>query len=86
MYKVGWRDVALDRLADVFVAADPAVRDRIERAVAGLNTRLAADPFAEGESRDRGQRIAFIDQLVVHFEVDAAAGTVRVYYAARYGR
>jgi hypothetical protein len=56
MFTVTWRDRALNRLADFYVAVDPATRQRIADGVAELNNRLAADPWNEGESRTGNYR------------------------------
>ena len=79
MFALIWMEVALDALADEFVLADLPTRDAIEQAVRRLNTRLAADPNALGESRPgRGRRIAFEQPCAITFVVDDTAGTVRV--------
>lgn len=49
---VEWTGAALDRLADLYVAADPADRDELERGVERINAELAADP-ANSASRVR---------------------------------
>ena len=77
MNAVIWQDRALDRLADVWVAATPAERAEIERDVAALNRRLAADPAGEGESRTGRVRVVIDGYLTVYFEL-YAAGVVRV--------
>ena len=86
MYAVVWKDAALDELADVYVAADPADRARMAAGVEALNTRLAADPLDEGESRGGTRRIAFPDLLAVSFTIDPVDRVVRVTAVARYGR
>ncbi|MBA4064613.1 MAG: hypothetical protein C0501_13045 [Isosphaera sp.] len=86
MWALTWPAVLLDRLAEVYVAADPALRERMARAVEALNARLRADPLVVGESRERGFRIAFPAGLAVMFHVDPVARTVRVSDVRPYGR
>lgn len=86
MYSVTWQLPILDRPADLYVAADPAHRDRIAAGVEAFNRRLAVDPLGAGESRDGDWRIGFPDLLVVRFRVDLMADTVRVAGVNRYGR
>lgn len=56
---VEWTGNALDRLADLYTAADPIARERIAAGAERINTRLADDPWTVGESRDTGQRVWF---------------------------
>ncbi len=86
MYTVVWKTAALDHLADLYVAADPADRDRMAVGVEQLNAQLAADPLAVGESRAGGFRIAFPSLLAVTFAVQEANRVVRVTGVSRYGR
>ena len=86
MYTVVWRTTALDRLADLYVAASSAERERMAAGVEDLNTQLARDPLAVGESRDADRRVAFPDLLVVRYRVDTVQRVVRVTGVARFGR
>lgn len=80
--RVEWKATALDRLADRYVAADPDLRDRIERAVTYINRTLAIDPV-QGESRARAtQRAWHVDPVSVVFEVLPSDGLVVVQYFA----
>jgi len=79
MWAVIWRDLALDALADVFVAADLLTRDAIEQAVTRLNARLASDPETLGESRPGpGRRIAYDSPRAIRFTVYPTDRVVRV--------
>jgi len=78
MYAVTWMEIALDALADAFVAADLPDREAIERAVERLNRHLAADPYDVGESRTPPARIAFEKPCAISFVVDDPPGDVRV--------
>ena len=86
MFTLIWLDRALDQLADIYVAADPADRARMAAAINALNARLRADPLAEGESRVGDRRITFIPSLSVAFRVSLSDRTVRVGRVQRYGR
>lgn len=86
MYELKWWDVALDRLADIFVAATLAEQDRMAGAVEAFNARLRSDPFDVGESRSGTRRIAFIPLLAIGFHVSQSERTVYVTGVRRYGR
>jgi hypothetical protein len=81
-----WLNQALDELADLYVAADPADRARMASAVAALNARLQFDPLAEGESREGNLRITFVPLLAVTFQVSESDQVVRVIGVQRYGK
>jgi hypothetical protein len=86
-FAVVWRQAALDLLADLYVTLPLGDQDRVAAGVKALNARLASDPFAVGEGRDDDHdRIAFPPLLSVTFEVDPAAGVVRVINVVRFGR
>lgn len=86
-YSVVWRQAVLDALADLYVTLTPDDQERVADGVAALNTRLASDPLDTGEGRDRdSDRIAFLPLLIVGFQVDPAARTVRVTGVSRFGR
>ena len=77
-----WREHALDRLADRYVAADPARRDAIDRAVTYINATLAIDPV-QGESRARPtQRSWFVFPVSIVFEIFSADDLVVVQHFA----
>ncbi|MFO0850367.1 MAG: hypothetical protein U0871_17675 [Gemmataceae bacterium] len=86
MFTVTWAAPVLDRLADLYVAADPADRRRMADGVEALNRRLALRPWDEGESRDGLYRLTFPPLLAVRFHVDRMADTVQVVGVARWGR
>ena len=86
MYRYHWFTTALDELADIYVSADVAERDRIAGGVAAFNACLAEDPFAVGESRQFDIRIAFPSRLCVYFRVDVPTRQVRVTRVTRYGK
>jgi hypothetical protein len=86
MFAVIWLNSALDQLADVYVAAAPAERQRIAAGVEALNARLAADPLSVGESRVGGNRITSPPLLAVGFHVSVADRVVRIRLVRRYGQ
>jgi hypothetical protein len=85
MYTVSWLGSALDKLAEIYVAAEPGERERISSGVEALNLRLAMAPLEEGESRGGSLRMSFPDLLAVGFRVNNADLTVRVIAVGRYG-
>ena len=86
MYTVIWLDAALDDLADLYVAADPANRERMAAGLVRLNRRLADHPQEEGESREGSYRLAFADLLAIRFRVEFKSMAVRVTRVYPYGR
>ena len=82
-YSVVWAIPVLDRLADLYVEAEPADREPMAAGVEALNRRLVMNPTEEGESRDGDQRVTFTLYLVVRFRVDLMSDRVRVIGVAR---
>ena len=72
-----WDEAASDELADIWVAATPEERDRIEAAVLRANRLIRDDPQGAGESRGGKARVLFVDQLTVWFRVPPG-GVARV--------
>lgn len=79
---VEWHEIALDRLADIYVAAPAADRDGIARCVGQINARLAADPAFVGESRGGNRRVWFNRPLMVVYDL-LRAGGVKVVHVSR---
>jgi plasmid stabilization system protein ParE len=86
MFAVVWADQALDELADIWVAATPELRDRIEASVRRLGQRLQADPTAIGESRSNNRRVAFDPPIAIIYRIDTAGRSVEVTHVWRYGK
>ncbi len=84
-YAVVWKTSLLDRLAEFYVVADPADRDRMGVGVEQFNEQLAADPLGVGESRMGGYRMAFPPLLHVYFRVDSVERVVWITRLNRYG-
>lgn len=86
MFQSHWIESALDKLADVYVAANLSERDRMTASVELLNAQLATNPLELGESRVGGYRVVFLPLLVVYYHVDEANRQVRVTDVIRYGQ
>lgn len=86
MWALTWRGTALDLMAGEYVGLDPDGRDRMAREVQALNSRLRSDPLGVGESRDGGNRVAFVFRLTVYFHVDKPGRVVTVNSVRPYGR
>jgi hypothetical protein len=86
MYTVIWSDSALDRLAELYVAASPGERNRMALGIDAFNRLLSEQPLEVGESRSGLMRIGFPDLLAVRFRVDSDARIVRVVGVIRFGR
>ena len=86
MFDYRWLESTLDKLADIYVAADAAERERMAAGVEAFNARLAVAPLDIGESRVSGYRVAFPPLLRVYFHVDESNRRVRVTDVIRYGR
>ena len=86
MYAVIWLDSVLDKLAEIYVNADTAERNRMAVGIDTLNRLLSDRPLEMGESRGGTVRIAFSDLLAVRFRVDSDARIVRVVGVGRIGR
>ena len=84
-YRVVWVAGLLDRLAELYISAEPADRDRMAVGVEHFNNRLAADPLSVGESRQGNHRVAFPPLLHVYFRVDQSSRVVWITRVNRYG-
>lgn len=69
-YTVLWTVPARDELAELWLRADSADRERITAAAAAIDVMLANDPDA-GESRWDDRRILIEPPLAVFFRVEA---------------
>ena len=86
MFEYRWLESTLDKLANIYVAANAAERERMAAGVEAFNAQLAVDPLDVGESRVGGYRVAFPPLLKVSFHVDESNRRVRVTDVIRYGR
>lgn len=79
---VEWTSTALDRLADIYVEAEPSERDAIGRGAERINAQLALDPSSLGESRGPRRRIWFSHPLAVSYYLPPGGGVI-VYHVAK---
>jgi hypothetical protein len=87
-YRVVWRLKERRRL-DVlaFLAHERGdFSNRIPRAIAEIELRLALEPNREGESRDNAERILIVPPISVTFEVFEESEVVLIYKAVRFNR
>ena len=59
-YRVRWRRRALDRLTTLWLEADSATRQALTAANHLIDTALSQNPYAVGESRSKGRRLALL--------------------------
>jgi hypothetical protein len=86
MFRVRWAKVALNELAAIWLAVDPALRQVVTRASDAVERRLEHDPLNEGESRSRGRRITFEPPLTIIFRIEADGRTVSVLHVRMFLR
>jgi plasmid stabilization system protein ParE len=86
MFRVKWRQTALDELADIWTQANSAERKAITAASHEIDRRLSRDPSNEGESRSGGRRILFAPPLSAVFQLEADGQTVTVLRVRRLPR
>lgn len=83
---VVWEENTLDQLADILVRVNSlAEQDRVEATVQRINTSLARDPEDYGESRERDDRVWFIDSLMVVFRIVTNQDEVRILHIVHLG-
>jgi hypothetical protein len=78
MFKVRWRQIAVNQLTALWSNADSAMRQEITVAVAQIDRELAHDPASKGESREGDVRILFMSPLGIRFEPNNDASEIRV--------
>jgi len=86
MSVVEWADSARDELADIWVRATPAERERIEPIVLATERDLADAPLIVGESRVGRLRLEIRLPLAFWFDVSSAGDRVRIVRVIRLGR
>jgi hypothetical protein len=78
-YAIVWPDIALDQLADAYLAAQADGRgNEFNQAVDALEAALARDPAAQGESRGGAYRVLFDLPASLHYRVDESTRTVSI--------
>ncbi|MCA9269354.1 MAG: hypothetical protein KDA41_12825, partial [Planctomycetales bacterium] len=75
-YRIIWLEDAEQAIAQIWKAADAALRQSISDRLYEFRDGLIVDPEQVGESRERNRRIAFYPPLVLQFEVDHERGIV----------
>jgi hypothetical protein len=84
MFRVRWKQSALDELAALWMAADSEGRRAITAATHRIDQLLQGDPENQGESRPGGRRILFVPPLGLLYRVDPAQSVVHVLQVWRY--
>jgi hypothetical protein len=69
MFRVRWKQSALNELASIWLSADSATRSAITSAAYAIERRLPVNPNHQGESRPEGRRIDFESPLGFQFRV-----------------
>ena len=88
MFRVEWRSIALNDLAQAWIEADSELRELIAQASQVVDRRLAQTPETAGESRSEGRRVMFVYPLTVQFRFEERLSLVtvigvRVYHRRR---
>jgi plasmid stabilization system protein ParE len=66
-YRVLWRRIARNQLADIWLAATD--RAAVSAAAHRVDKLLSRDPVGCSESRDPGRRVAIVEPLTVFFRI-----------------
>lgn len=69
MYRVEWFEMAVNKLADIWINATPSLRSDITAASHRIENTLRRKPMETGESRDEGRRIYFEPPLVIMYKI-----------------
>jgi hypothetical protein len=86
MFRVEWRDAALNELATLWMEADSNQRRAITQTTNVIDEKLGTDPVGETESRERDDRVLFEPPLGILFQVDLSARNVSVDHVWFYPR
>jgi plasmid stabilization system protein ParE len=78
MFSVRWEEMALNHLAELWTAADSALRKTITATTSAIDRQLQTDPLGQSESRPGGRRILFLSPLGILFRIEADGHTVSV--------
>jgi hypothetical protein len=78
MFRVRWKQAAINELASLWMNADAEQRRAITQATDLIDRQLQVDPEIQGESRPRNRRILFATPLGILFRVDPQQKLVRV--------
>jgi hypothetical protein len=86
MFRVEWRDGAMNELATIWMRADSNGRRVITQATNIIDEKLRTDPFGSSESREREDRVLFEPPLGILFQVDLSTRNVSVDHVWSYAR
>jgi hypothetical protein len=75
MYRVRWRQEALDDLTTIWLQPDSPTREEITSAAHAIDLSLRSDPFQASESRGENEYVHFCYPLGISFEIDSAGST-----------
>lgn len=78
MFRVRWKQSALNQLASLWIAADSHGRRAIVDSTLAIDRRLETNPHEQGESRPNGLRVLFEAPLGVTFRVKRTEPIVQV--------
>jgi hypothetical protein len=84
MFKVRWKQSALNELASLWIKENAEQRRAITAATDLIDRLLQVEPSVEGESRPHNRRILFVPPLGVLFKVDSQRAVVRVVQVWRF--
>lgn len=85
MFRVEWRQTALNDLANAWTTSDSTMRRAITNAAREIEDVLKRDP-EEGESRPEGRRILFVEPLAAVFRVNSDHELVTIVGVWRFRR
>lgn len=86
MFRVLWRQRAINDLAVIWIQADSTGRRAITEAASTIDRTLQDEPFDSSESRGDEDRVFFAPPLGVLFEVDPHLRIVRIEHVWQYRR
>lgn len=83
-FSLQWKHTATDELAEIWMSADSATRQRITAAANEVDRLLRSDPEEHSESRDADRRVMFVAPLVITFWINAETDSVEVLRVRRF--
>ncbi|NUQ62498.1 MAG: hypothetical protein HUU20_08415 [Pirellulales bacterium] len=86
MFRVAWKQTALNELAQAWTQADADQRAAITAAVQAIDRTLQIEPESQGESRSHDQRVLFEAPLGVVYEVAPRLSSVTVVHVWAFRR
>ena len=86
MYRVVWKESAVNELTLAWTLADSQLRARITATTNELDKLLSKEPASIGESREPGTRLVILSPLTATFSVNVRLLSVWVASVHVYGR